>query len=83
MTAFSDKAHIEREAWETCCLKKRPTGDEEPGPMGCVAFGVITTARSSPVVVYLRGMEPGEADFAKTKEYATVDAMLADGWIVD
>jgi len=79
---FNDRDFILRGNWDTCCVKKRPTGDEEAGFMGYSEFGVITTGRSRPIVIYLRGMMK-ERDFEKTKEYAYVDAMLADGWIVD
>jgi hypothetical protein len=83
MTEFNDREHILNGRWDTCCVKKRPTGDERPDFMGYSAFGVLTTGRSRPIVIYLRAMARGERDFARTKTYEDVDAMLADGWVVD
>jgi hypothetical protein len=79
---FSDKKFIEGGEWETCCLKKLPTGDEKPGMMGYTAFGVLVSPRP-PMLVYLRASGPKGRDFENVMEYDTVDAMLEDGWIVD
>lgn len=71
----NDKEMIENSIlWpgDTLCLKKRDKGFYS-------AFGVITTTSRPPLTIYLRGPR----DFEQTKTYDTVDAMLADGWIVD
>ena len=78
---FNDKEFLMHGEWETCCVKKRPTGDEKPDFMGYAAFGVLVSPKP-PILVFLRG-EDGVTDFTEVKEYADVDAMLADGWIVD
>lgn len=79
---FDDKAAITgRWHGETLCLKKRPTGGEKAGVMGYSAFGVIVN-KLEPVTIYLRGEDHAD-DFKETKQYANIDEMLADGWIVD
>lgn len=80
--AFNDKQFIERGDWETCWVKKRPSGDEKPDFMGYSAFGIIYEV-SKPMIIYLRDDNDPRRDFSSVKEYETVDAMLADGWIVD
>lgn len=65
------------------CVKKRPTGDEKAGTFGYSAFGVISD-RCVPIDIYLRAEDHNPAnDFKRVKQYASLDAMLADGWIVD
>lgn len=85
--AFDDAKMMRGEQqWggDTLCLKKRPLAGEKPGAMGYTAFGVITQAAKDgrTIVVYLRG-DGKHADWARTKSYQTVDALLVDGWIVD
>lgn len=65
---------------DSFCVKKRRLPGETDR-MGYTAFGVIFS-RKRPIEIYLRSMDGG-ADFAKTKKYNDLDAMLADGWIVD
>lgn len=73
----------DRSTWpgDTLCLKKRSTGNEKAGVMGYSAFGVLTADRA-PFTVWLRG-KGGAADFKHAKVYSTLDALIADGWMVD
>lgn len=66
---------------EPFCLKKKPVGDEKPGPLHYTAFGVICS-RQLPLEVYLRGDGPAD-DFKRSVKYDSIDALMADGWVVD
>lgn len=79
--ALDDRDYILQGGWETCCLKKKPKEGERTPPMGYVAYGVITDPRA-PLTVYLRGETPRD-DFKAVERYDSVDAMLAEGWVVD
>jgi hypothetical protein len=61
------------------CVKKYPRGDEKAGFMGYAAFGVVTVPfrEGRRLVVYLR---PNLETF---QTYDSVDAAIADGWVVD
>jgi hypothetical protein len=67
-----------RHMWpgETLCLKKRPKSGELTGVMGYAAYGILTS-NMLPLIVYLR------PNFVVEQRYATVEALLDDGWIVD
>lgn len=77
MDKFDDKAFIEnRGLWsrDGCCVKQLDK-EGEKNFMGYRAFGVIFDNRA-PVVIY-------DHETANETVYASVDAMLADGWVVD
>jgi hypothetical protein len=64
------------------CVKRRPKDGEKPvGCMGYMAYGVIFRC-GTPIEIHLRDYDP-RRDFQTSQRYDTVDAMLADGWIVD
>lgn len=77
------KMITDRSRWpgETLCLKKRPTNGEKASIMGYSAFGVLTADRA-PFTVWLRG-ECGKDDFKTKTVYDSLDALIADGWMVD
>jgi len=83
---FDDRKFLlSQYAWRgdrTNCVKQRPKKGEKAGVTGYKAFGVITSL-GPPVTVYLRDMSREEGDFKQTKQYDSVDALLADGWIID
>lgn len=81
--AYDNKSFIEGNDWQTCCVKKRAQAGEKASFMGCTAFGVITNGRARPITIYLRADDDPRKDFEKTVSYTDVDAMLADGWVVD
>jgi hypothetical protein len=74
MKQFDDREHILHGDYQICCVKKRG------GAKLYEAFGVIVKGR--PCEIYLRGDDPAD-DFKEAKTYEDVDAMLADGWVVD
>lgn len=66
---------------DTCCVKKQAKAGEAAGFMCCSAFGVILSG-TEPVTIYLRG-DDEHRDFEREVRYDTLEAAIADGWVVD
>ena len=66
---------------ESFCVKQKPKPGEKEDSLYYKAFGCIFK-RGTPIEIHLRDFDPAK-DFIKSTTYDSVDAMIADGWIVD
>lgn len=65
--------------WPVLPVKKRTNGPDSP-ECGVIASGNLTTVRMLNIFM---GWTKEQFDNAKTYEYASVEELVADGWVVD